>query len=240
MVRLFCIIWFGCSLHQSFATTKTPTGYHLYISDIIGDGFLVPKKSPAIPEKLEQNQTLDSQLPFSLVTSVESFLEVSSDSPKNPFTLRLGQSTGLEVRSSNNYFLFKGTVLVADLGENLWSFESDLSQVRLYGSGTFIIESTTVGFKVIILEGTFRFETDNSEEYVIQSGDLVLVTDKEGQISQSLQIELPLLLNSSRLVNIFSQKLATHSRLISAAQVQVMRMKINMMLLREGLVIKEN
>ena len=95
----------------------------------------------------------------------------------------------------------------------------------MYGSGTYIIETTPIGFKVLLLEGKFTTNNKGSEEKILQSGDLALITERDGRISQSLQIELPLLLSTSRLVNYFSKPLATHSRLISAAQVQVLRMQ---------------
>ena len=191
----------------------------------LGDTFLVPNNNPSNPERLEENQSLTVSTPYSLVTAKESFLEVSNLSSESQFTLRLGQSTGIEIRDPFHLFLFKGSALIADLESNSWTIESNMSQLRMYGSGTYIIETTPIGFKVLLLEGKFTTNNKGSEEKILQSGDLALITERDGRISQSLQIELPLLLSTSRLVNYFSKPLATHSRLISAAQVQVLRMQ---------------
>ena len=59
----------------------------------------------------------------------------------------------------------------------------------------------------------------------MESGDLVLMSGENGKLSQKIKIELPLLLSTSRLVTHFPEPLITQSRLISAAQVQVLRMK---------------
>lgn len=94
----------------------------------------------------------------------------------------------------------------------------------MQGSGTWMIEVTSLGFKVIILEGKLKVNGYKGIQ-VAKPGKLLLVTDKEGKISQELEVELPLLLGTSRLVNRFPSKLPSHSRLISAAQVQAIRMK---------------
>jgi len=87
-----------------------------------------------------------------------------------------------------------------------------------------MLEATPIGFKVIILEGKLTFIEDKTPQR-FKPGDLILVSDLEGKISQDLEIELPLLLGTSRLLNHFPELLPSHSRLISAAQVQAMRMK---------------
>jgi hypothetical protein len=51
------------------------------------------------------------------------------------------------------------------------------------------------------------------------------VGEKEDQISQKIQIDLPLLIKTCRLLNNFQSELPSKSRIISAAQVQALRLK---------------
>lgn len=83
-------------------------------------------------------------------------------------------------------------------------------------------ETTAIGFKLIPLEGEMSILREK-ETHPIRPGDLILVTDLDGKLSQKLKIELPLLLSTSRLFNNFPDPLPSHSRLISAAQVQALR-----------------
>lgn len=196
-----------------------------FVSAVTGKAFVVYKQTPNLaPQKLDQNDSVVYQAPYSLVTSKDSFLEIKHESFAQPYTLRMGQSTGMEFRKNSKFYIFQGSILLAGLGEMSWSLESNVSKVELTGSGTLIAEVIPVGFKVLILEGSFSTLT-SVEESSLESGDLVLLTGEKGKPSQKIKIELPLLLSTSRLINHFPEALITQSRLISAAQVQVLRMK---------------
>ena len=196
-----------------------------FVSAVSGKAFVVSKQKPDLaPQKLDQNDSVVYQVPYSLVTSKDSFLEIKHQSFDQPYTMRMGQSTGVEFRKNSKFYIFQGSLLLAGLREMSWSLESNVSKVELTGSGTLIAEVIPVGFKVLILEG--RFSTLTSvEDSSLESGDLVLLTGEKGKPSQKIKIELPLLLSTSRLINHFPETLITQSRLISAAQVQVLRMK---------------
>ena len=195
------------------------------ISYLAGDVFLVSKHKPnAQPKTLDKNESIESIPPYAIVSSKDSFVEIDLLQGQSPYTLRLGQSTGLEIRNATDFYLFKGSFLIADRWERKWAIESNTSKIIMNGSGTAIIESTPLGFKLLILEGKYEVESV-PENHFLLSGDLALITGTVGKISQRIQIELPLLLSSSRLVNYFPKPLATQSRLISAAQVQVLRTK---------------
>lgn len=196
-----------------------------YVSAVFGKAFAVSKENPNLPpQKLDQNNSVVYQTPFSLVTSKDSFLEIKHQSFAQPYTMRVGQTTGVEFRENSKFYLFQGSLLLAGLGEMLWSLESNVSKVELTGSGTLIAEVIPVGFKILVLEGRFSSLSSVAEE-PIESGDLVLMSGEKGKPSQKIKIELPLLLSTSRLINHFPDPLITQSRLISAAQIQVLRMK---------------
>ena len=196
-----------------------------YVSEVFGKAFAVSKENPDLPpQKLDQNDSVVYQTPFSLVTSKDSFLEIKCPAPDQAYTLRIGQSTGVEFQTNSNFYLFQGSILLAGLGEMSWSLESNVSKAKLTGSGTLIAEVIPVGFKILVLEGSFSTLTSVDDE-PMESGDLVLLTGEKGKPSQKIKIELPLLLSTSRLINHFPDPLITQSRLISAAQVQVLRLK---------------
>ena len=196
-----------------------------FVSAVTGKAFVVTKENPELPpQKLDQNDSIVYQAPFSLVTSKDSFLEIKHKSFEQPYTMRIGQSTGVEFRTKSNFYLFQGSILLAGLKEMSWSLESNVSKANLTGSGTLIAEVIPIGFKILILEGSFS-TLASVEGSSLESGDLVLMSGENGKPSQKIKIELPLLLSTSRLINHFPDPLITQSRLISAAQVQVLRMK---------------
>jgi hypothetical protein len=196
-----------------------------FVSAVSGKAFVVSKQNPDLPsKKLDQNDSIVYQAPFSLVTSKDSFLEIKHKSFEQPYTMRMGQSTGVEFRENSKFYIFQGSMLLAGLGEMSWSLESNVSKAELTGSGTLIAEVIPIGFKVLILEGSFS-ALASVEDSSLESGDLVLMSGENGKPSQKIKIELPLLLSTSRLINHFPDPLITQSRLISAAQVQVLRMK---------------
>ena len=196
-----------------------------FVSAVTGKAFVVSKQNPDLPtQKLDQNNSIVYQAPYSLVTSKESFLEIKHQSFDQLYTMRMGQSTGVEFRENSKFYIFQGSLLLAGMGEMSWSLESNVSKAKLTGSGTLIAEVIPVGFKILVLEGSFSTLTSVDDE-PMESGDLVLLTGEKGKPSQKIKIELPLLLSTSRLINHFPDPLITQSRLISAAQVQVLRMK---------------
>jgi hypothetical protein len=196
-----------------------------FVSSVTGKAFVVSKENPDLPpQKLDQNDSVLVQAPYSLVTSKDSFLEIKNLSPAQPYTMRIGQKTGVEFRRKSNFYMFQGSMLLAGLGEMSYSLESNGSKIQLNGSGTFIAEVIPVGFKILVLEGSFS-TVSSVEDASMESGDLVLMSGENGKLSQKIKIELPLLLSTSRLVTHFPEPLITQSRLISAAQVQVLRMK---------------
>lgn len=216
-----------CIFILLFAHKGTAFPFSPIVRSSLGEAFLVLKNNPSTPILLEENQTIDATLPYSAVTPVDSYLEIESPSSEtfSGFSLRLGQSSGIEIRKPTSFYIFKGTFLVADKSTRQWMFESNSSVIQINGSGTFMIETTPLGFKLIILEGLYSLPESQMTNSSLTSGDLILISGPSAKVSQSMQVELPLILNSSRLVNYFPNKLSTHSRLISAAQVQALRMK---------------
>ena len=64
-----------------------------FVSAVIGEAFAVSKENPELPpKKLDQNDSIVYQAPFSLVTSKDSFLEIKHKSFEQPYTMRIGKA----------------------------------------------------------------------------------------------------------------------------------------------------
>jgi len=174
------------------------------------------------PFILEANQTISDLPPYALVTAMDAFLEVKRGST----LLRLGRTTALEFQLDGSYFFIKGSVLFSSRVQKQWVIKSNHTNFQFSAQGTWLMETTPLGFKIITLEGELLPSPDDeTSQTPILPGELALITGPKGLVSQSLKVELPVLLSTSRLINVFPSPLPSQSRLISAAQVQSLRTK---------------
>jgi len=174
------------------------------------------------PSILETNQTIIDLPPYALVTSKDSFLEVKPGST----LIRLGRATALEFQLDGSYHFIKGSALFSSRLQKQWVIKSNETNFQFSARGTWLMETTPLGFKIITLEGDLLPSSDEkAPQAPILPGELALVTGQNGLVSQSLKVELPVLLSTSRLINVFPSPLPSQSRLISAAQVQSLRTK---------------
>jgi hypothetical protein len=224
MVRLFlfCVCIFSFSVSLFADQWSLPTVSHAF-----GQCYLQLKRDP-IPKPLpiETNQTVSYYPPYAFVTSPDSFLEVRKTAGDLINCLRLGRSSAIEIGMNGSYFMISGSALFSQDKPKNWIIKSENSAFHFFGQGTWLMEVTPLGFKVILLEGEL-LPTSNaaSTREPILPGELALITGKEGLISQSLKVELPVLLSTSRLINLFPNELPSQSKLISAARVQSFRTK---------------
>ena len=190
-----------------------------------GNTYLQPKiRNIDNTKKLATGVSFESPFPFALVSAKSSYLELEQKR-SFPIALRLGQSTAIEVRGPNDFFFFQGSALFSHRKNIHFTLSTSSCETKLHGIGTWLIQKTDhQGFKIIVLEGEFKAGNEKVDG-VLNAGDLAIVSGEKGLISQNIKIELPLLLSSCRLLNNFPTTLHSKSRLISAAQVQSIRMK---------------
>ena len=195
------------------------------VNFVEGKCFLQPKNiklASTLP--LKSGLIMDESFPYALVTGQDSYLEVL-DYPESKNILRLGQSSAIENRQPYHLYYFQGSSLISNRDYAKWRLETKSTLIHLYARGTWMVETTEqLGFKIVLLEGTLQVINENKTT-TLNAGELVLVSEENGQISQSIKIDLPLMLNTCRLINNFETKLPSLSRLISAAQVQSIRLK---------------
>lgn len=190
-----------------------------------GNAYLQPKLiNIDQTKKLQNGFKFTEPLPYAIVASKDAYLELELKAPFSK-TLRLGQSTAIELRRQNEFFFFQGSALFSHRKQINFMLATESCQTVVVGNGTWLVEKTAhEGFKIVVLEGELKVGNEKVDG-ILKAGDLAIISTKEGKVSQSIKIELPLLLSSSRLLNKFPTKLDSQSRLISAAQVQAIRMK---------------
>lgn len=220
--RFRCYL-FGCGFIFSLSLSAFEENWRVKFVD--GNAYLQPKLiNIDQTKKLQNGFEFTDPLPYAIVTSKEAYLELEL---KTPFfqTLRLGQSTAIELSKQNEFFFFQGSALFSQRKQIHFILATESCQTVVVGNGTWLVEKTAhEGFKIVVLEGKLKVGNEKVDG-ILKAGDLAIVSTKEGKVSQSIKIELPLLLSSSRLLNKFPTKLDSQSRLISAAQVQAIRMK---------------
>ncbi len=197
----------------------------LHVNQKSGTCFVQPlgtKKLP--PSSLSLGQEIVLKKSLAIGTGRDSLLEVELHRKTPPVIVRLGSSSGIEFGPDGSIKVHKGSFLFSHSNSLQWMISSHDSGIRIEGSGTWMIECLSVGLKLILLEGEIilnnQVETQN-----LKSGDLVLISGSSNKGSKPIQIELPLLLGSSRLINLFDDPLRSMSRMVSAARVQALRLK---------------
>lgn len=162
--------------------------------------------------------------PFALGTNKDSLLEIEFLSNSSKERFRLGRKSVLEFRPDYSLVLHRGSTLCAHKDFREWKIASSNCSLNIQGTGTWMLECLTSGLKFILIEGEMSINNSNKNQ-IMKSGDLVLINSKSSQASRPIQVELPLLLGTSRLINGFSIPLPSNSKMISAAHVQALRLK---------------
>ena len=100
------------------------------------------------------------------------------------------------------------------------------SNVTFNGSGTIILETTkNNGFKFIPLEGRGKIQCNNESELEVKSGRMVLILDKPSRFGDAYDIDLMLMLKTSKLINAYPDPLDTFGRISLSVYSQELRLK---------------
>ena len=206
-------------------TKKLHDHQHREVTFSVGKTYLQSQNiEESKPLSLSTGKVIDAEYPHALIAGKNSFLEIHQKNLSSSTVIRIGKSTALEFRSFDSLALYQGSALLSHRQDLSWKIHSTNCQFSTRGSGTWMTEKTEIGFKFILLEGKITI-IGGKKSTEVEAGNLILINDQEGNISQTLKIELPLLLGTSRLLNYFPETLPSHSRLLSAAQVQALRTK---------------
>ena len=188
----------------------------------IGDSWLISKtkEGKPSPTTLEENSTLHQKTP---VHSKEGAL---CEFIREGCLIRLGAKSIFEYSESNTISLSKGSMLIGLKESENITIQSEYSRLQIKGRFTAIVECTSNGgFKFIPLEGKGQIIPERGEPKDIFRGRLTMVLGSPSKLGNAYDIDLLLLLKSSRLINSFPTPLPSMKRISLSIYAQQLRLK---------------
>ena len=179
-------------------------------------------------------ETIRQELPIQLETNSTLFLNKTLHTRNNAlceFTrngqiIRIGAKSIFSYGELNHYNLNRGSMLLYLAKPNKITIESELSKLTVDGRFTAIVDCTSNGgFKFIPLEGKGRIIPDEGNSTEIYRGRLTMILGSPSQLGSAYDIDLLLLLKSSRLINSFPTALPSMKRISLSIYAQQLRLK---------------
>lgn len=205
----------------AFLFSQIPSENKLNCTYSLGTNWLFPKekKQNHSLKQLEQNSSL--QIGDSLHSKEQSLCEILNDQ----FQVRIGSNSIFEF-NNGSISITKGSLLLYKKNDDPITIQSELSSLKTTGQFTAIIECTSNGgFKFIPLEGKGKIIPDKGESKEIYRGRLTMVLGSPSKLGNAYDIDLLLLLKSSRLINSFPTPLPSMKRISLSIYAQQLRMK---------------
>jgi hypothetical protein len=139
---------------------------------------------------------------------------------------RLGRESMGTWNSETDFWLHSGSLLFCTENPQTIQFSTRESNATFTGRGTIILEATrNGGFKFIPLEGKGTLTTAKGGTKKIIGGRMVLVLGKPTYFGDAYDIDIMLLLKSSRLINSFPTPLPTFEKIGLAIYIQELKLK---------------
>ena len=170
--------------------------------------------------KVEKDDLIGSN--YVLATGKSSRIEIKQ---KDKFW-RVGSLSVAKWNLDNELWLHSGSALFCTTSKTEIKFSTSKCQATFEGSGTIIIEATkNGGFKFIPLESKGTITTVNGGTKEIVGGRMLLVLGTPSYFGDAYDIDLLLLIKSSRLLNAFPDPLPTFKKIGLALYVQDLKLK---------------
>ena len=197
--------------------------FEVQVTHIVGDSFVSTSRNEGEkPIPLVLGDKFKRTSPFAILVAKGSYVEMTLQTEA---ILRIGQQSVIEFRNPNYLRIFNGSALLLLSKQQSLNLETNGTKIQLTGRGTLMFESPKgKNLKIIMLEGKALLSSAKAKQS-LQAGELVLVQAGNPDSGQTINVDLPLLLATSRLINNFSAPLPSQSKLISAAKVQAVRLK---------------
>ena len=205
-----------------FAKAEKKTTFELTCTYTEGKVELINKNltGTAAIGDFEQNSTFP--LDRLLCTGGKSLTELKNDS----LLIRLGAKSVIQSVTAESIKVFSGSMLVCMPTESEIVITSEKSSLRVTGKLTAIVDCTSNGgFKFIPLEGKGWIRADEGEPKEVKRGRLTMVIGSPSKLGNAYDIDLLLMLKSSRLISSFPTPLPTMKRISLAIYAQQMRLK---------------
>ena len=179
-----------------------------YLKDKVEVVRIIDDSSPPSIFNLESNQSIEHGDLIATAESsrVECLLPMS--------TWRLGSLTVGKWTDNYSFWIHSGSILFCTEEAQVIHFSSREANATFEGSGTLIIEALeNGGFKIIPLEVKGTITTAKGGTKELQSARLLLVLGSPSYFGDAYDIDLMLMLKSSRLINAYPTPLPTMGRI---------------------------
>ena len=139
---------------------------------------------------------------------------------------RLGSESMGTWYSDSNFWLNSGSALFCTEIPQTIQFSTTESNATFQGRGTIILEATkNRGFKFIPLEGKGTITTEEGGTKEIIGGRMLLILGKPTYFGDAYDIDIMLLLKSSRLINSYPTPLPTFKKMGLAIYIQELKLE---------------
>lgn len=139
---------------------------------------------------------------------------------------RLGSVSFASWKADNHFWIHSGSALYSSKEEKKVIFSTRHSSCTFTGKGTIIVEALqNGGLKFIPFEASGSIYTDDGTHKNIKDGRLLLILDSPSRLGDAYDIDLMLMLKSSRLINAFPDLLPTFGQMYLALYVQQLTLK---------------
>ena len=139
---------------------------------------------------------------------------------------RLGSLSVAKWYSDNKFWLHSGSALYCSQKVNSIQFSTREANATFEGKGTIIIEATSNGgFKFIPLEAKGTISTKEGGTKEVISGRMMLILGNPSQFGDAFDIDLLLMVKSSRLLNEYPTSLPSIEHIGLSIYVQQLKLK---------------
>jgi len=218
LIRFLSLLYiFAAGLSAAFLFSQTPTVTFVQgkVEYVVLDG----DKG----QKIDDLEVNSSVLPNHLIATGKGS---RTELQQRNIIWRLGSLSVGKWLSQKRFWLHSGSALFCTTKETTLQLSSIDSNATFVGKGTIIIEATSNGgFKFIPLEckGTLTTLKGGTKEII--EGQMLLVMGNPTEYGNAFDLDLILLLRSSRLVNSFPVPLPTFDQIGLAIYMQQLKLK---------------
>ena len=145
---------------------------------------------------------------------------------QNSTIYRLGSMSVASWESHRSIKLMDGSFLYSSLTDANLTISSNEASATFKGSGTIIFETTqNGGFKFIPIEARGRIFTAKGGSIEVNSGRMILIIGEPSYFGDAYDIDLMLMIKTSRLLNLFPDPLPSFGRISLAIYAQELKLK---------------
>ena len=192
------------------------------VTEVTGQAFVKERPEQATPLPLQVGSHLPPDGKILLIAAKESLLEITQSEGN---FLRLGRATLAEF-STSKIRLLQGSFLRNAKKETLFALSGKKVDAGIRLKGTLMAESTgNGGLKVVLVAGKADIGTDADGAKPLRPGQLIFVHSSPAKLGDLYDLDLPLLLSTSRLVSGFKKPLPNLASMRTSMLIQGLNTK---------------